>query len=186
MLYLVSGTSRSGKTMIAKKILKKRGIPYLSLDWIVMGFTNGMPQCGIHDKLFPDEIADRMRDFLEAMCESMLWTEVDHVIEGEAILPESARTLLDKNPEKVKAGFVGYADIEVEEKVREVKAYSVGKCDWLMNESQENIHRHIENMVEYSRKVREQCAKRNVNYFDTSTDFLKTVDRATQYLLKGM
>lgn len=33
MLYLVSGTSRSGKTMIAKEILKQTGIPYLSLDW---------------------------------------------------------------------------------------------------------------------------------------------------------
>ncbi len=183
MLYLVSGTSRSGKTMIAKKILQQKGIPYLSLDWIVMGFTKGMPQCGIHDKLFPDEIAVRMREFVEAMCESMIWTEVDHVVEGEAILPETARTLLDENAENVKACFLGYADIEVEEKVREAKAYNDGKRDWLIHESDEAIQRHIENMVEYSRQVRMQCAIHNVRYFDTSTDFMKTVDLATQYLL---
>jgi hypothetical protein len=171
--------------MIAKKILKQRGFPYLSLDWIVMGFTNGMPQCGIHDKLFPDEIAERVWSFLEAMCESMLWTGQDHVIEGEAILPESARALLDRHPEKVRACFLGYAHIEVAEKVREAKSYSAGNCDWLTNESAETIHRHIENMVEYSRRVKEQCAIHNVRYFDTSTDFMKTVDRATQYLLTG-
>ena len=148
-----------------------------------MGFTNGMPQCGIHDKLFPDEIAQRMREFFEAMCNSMLWTEVDHVIEGEAILPESARSLQDRNPGKVKACFLGYADIDVDEKVREVNAHGEPTGDWLMNESQEGIHRHIENMVGYSRKVRQQCANCNVSYFDTSSDFLKTLDQATQYLL---
>ena len=48
LLYLVSGTSRSGKTIIANNILKRKNIPFMSLDWLVMGFTNGMPQCGIH------------------------------------------------------------------------------------------------------------------------------------------
>ena len=33
MLYLFSGTSRSGKTIIAKKIATQKGIPFLSLDW---------------------------------------------------------------------------------------------------------------------------------------------------------
>ncbi len=183
MLYLLSGTSRSGKTMIAKKILKQSGIPYLSLDWIVMGFTNGMPQCGIHDKLFPDEIAEQLWKFLQAMCENMLWEGEDYVIEGEAILPELTRTLMDDNPKKVKACFLGYAHVTVAEKVKETKVFSVGKRDWLTNESDETIHRHIENMVQYSRKVKSQCAKHNVRYFDTSTNFISTIDRATQYLL---
>ncbi|MHC5182780.1 MAG: hypothetical protein ACYSPI_00655, partial [Planctomycetota bacterium] len=49
MLYLVSGTSRSGKTLIAEKLMEEKQIPYMSLDWLMMGFTNGMPQLGIHD-----------------------------------------------------------------------------------------------------------------------------------------
>ena len=169
--------------MIAKEIMKLKGIPYLSLDWIVMGFTNGMPQCGIHDKLFPNEIADQLWKFLEAMCENMLWTGEDYVIEGEAILPHSARSLLDSNSAKVKACFLGYADVTVEEKIKDTTAFSQGENDWLMNESDEAIHRHIENMVEYSRKIKSQCAKHSVRYFDTSTDFLPTLKRATEYLL---
>ena len=171
--------------MIAKRILAQTGVPYLSLDWLVMGFTNGMPECGIHDKLFPDEIAEKLWSFLEAMCESMLWTEVDQVIEGEAILPGSARTLLDKYPQRVRACFMGYAEIEVEEKIREARRYSEGQRDWLMNESEETIRRHIKDMVAYSRKVKAECAQHNVRYFDTSTDFMQQVDRATQYLLTG-
>jgi adenylate kinase family enzyme len=42
MLYLISGASRAGKTLIAKRISEQVGIPYLSLDWLIMGFTNGI------------------------------------------------------------------------------------------------------------------------------------------------
>ena len=183
MLYLISGTSRSGKTMIAKEILKRTGIPYLSLDWIVMGFTNGMPHCEIHDKLFPDEIAIRLRKFLEAMCDNMLWAGEDYVIEGEAILPETARCLLDSHSNSVKACYLGYADITVDDKVRETMEHSKGERDWLMNESTETIRQHIDNMVGYSRKIQEQCGQHSVPYFDTSKNFLPTLERATQYLL---
>ncbi len=57
MIYIISGASRSGKTLIAEKMVKQYGIPYVSLDWLVMGFTNGIPEYGIHDKLWPNEIS---------------------------------------------------------------------------------------------------------------------------------
>ena len=112
MLYLISGTSRSGKTLIAEKLLEQKQIPYMSLDWLMMGFTNGMPQLGIHDKLFPDEIAKRLWSFFKAMCESMLYLEIDYIIEGEAMLPELIQELLDIYPDKIKICFVGYTDID--------------------------------------------------------------------------
>jgi hypothetical protein len=68
MLYLIGGTSRSGKSIISRKLLTEKGIPYFPLDSVVMGFTNGMPELGIHDKLFPGEIARRTRKFVKALC----------------------------------------------------------------------------------------------------------------------
>jgi hypothetical protein len=184
MLYLISGTSRSGKTIIAKKILESKKIPYLSLDWLVMGFTNGLPQYGIHDKLFPNEIAEKFWTFLKAMCDNMLWEDLDYVIEGEAILPELISELLIKYPDKIKICFVGYTNIDVEEKVKSVKEFSIGMNDWLTNESNEYIHDHINNMVTYSRGIKVDCEKNNICYFDTSEDFIGTIDKAVEYLLE--
>ena len=150
MLYLVSGASRSGKTIIANTILKQRQIPYMSLDCLVMGFTNGIPEYGIHVKLFPDKIAEKIWSFLKAMCESMLWLDVDYVIEGEAILPELVRELLDDYPDKIKICFVGYTDIDIDEKLREIKTYSDDMGDWLLKEPDEHIYSHIKNMVTHS------------------------------------
>ena len=58
MLYIISGASRAGKTMVAKKLSVMKGISCFSLDWLVMGFSNGMKEQGIHHLLFPDEIAE--------------------------------------------------------------------------------------------------------------------------------
>ncbi len=161
MLYLISGSSRSGKTIMAKKILAEKGISYLSLDWLVMGFTNGIPEYGIHDKLFPDEIAERSWSFLKAMLESMIYVEVDCIIEGEAILPELIVELKEKYPDKLRICFVGYTDVTVDEKVKDIKEISCGKSDWLSDKSDEYIIDHVKNMIAHSIKIKKSCKENN-------------------------
>ncbi|MEH6550679.1 MAG: hypothetical protein V7744_11895 [Pseudomonadales bacterium] len=171
MLYILSGTSRSGKTIVAKGFLKKTGIPYMSVDSIMMGFTNGIPEYGIHDRLWPNEIAEKMWPFLKAMCENMIWQEVDFVLEGEAFLPHLVRELLDNHQDKVQVAFMGYANSDLEEKVNDVKAHSSGVGDWLINEPNDYIESHIKNMIDYSEMIKSECTKHAVPYFDTSKDF---------------
>lgn len=182
MLYLISGASRAGKTIIAKKISVQNGISYFSLDWLVMGFTNGLREYGIHDKLFPDEIAEKSWSFLKAMLESMIWSEVDYIIEGEAILPELIIELLKKHPNQLKICFVGYTDVNINEKVKNVKGFSDKKKDWLSDKSDAYIIDHVKNMVAHSIKIKKSCNENNIVYFDTSSNFLDTLKEAITYL----
>ena len=183
MLYLVSGTSRSGKTLIAKKLLADKQIPYLSLDWLMMGFNDGIPEYGIHHLLWPNEIAEKMGPFLLGMIDSMLVDGMDYVIEGEAMLPQLIADLIEKHPDKVKAVFVGYTEINVKDKVALVKKHSDGENDWLTNESDEYIRDHIENMIAYSKMIKNECEKHGLSYFDTSDDFLGAIEAATDFLV---
>ena len=163
------------KNFSCKNFLKKTGIPYMSVDAIMMGFTNGIPEYGIHDKLWPNEIAEKMWPFLLAMCESMLWTKVDFVLEGEAFLPGLARKMMNEHTDQIKVAFMGYADASAEQKVRAVTAFSSGVGDWLVNEPDDYIKSHITNMIGYSKMIKEECSKHNVPYFDTSTEFEGTI-----------
>src|SRR5210317_475296 len=113
MLYVVSGTSRSGKTLIAKNLLVDKQIPYLSLDWLMMGFNDGIPEYGIHHLLWPNEIAEKMWPFLLGMIDCMLVDGMNYVIEGEAMLPQLLADSVEKNPDKIRAVFVGYTKINV-------------------------------------------------------------------------
>ena len=183
MIYLISGTSRSGKTLVAKKIMQQYQIPYLSLDWLVMGFTKGIPEYGIHDKLWPNEIAEKFWDFLKAMLENMIWSETDYIIEGEAILPELISELLKKHRDSIKVCFVGYSNMDVKEKVKDVYSYSYGN-DWLTKESNDYVESHISNMIEYSKTIKKSCEKYGIKYFDTSKNFVQVLDDTIEYLLK--
>jgi hypothetical protein len=183
MLYLVSGTSRSGKTLIARKVLADKQIPYLSLDWLMMGFNDGIPEYGIHHLLWPNEIAEKIWPFLKGMIDNMLFDGMDYVIEGEAMLPELVANLIEKHPDKVRAVFVGYTEIDVNDKVALVKKYSDGENDWLTNESDEYIRDHVGNMIAYSKMIRKECDKHGLSYFDTSDDFLAAIDAAANSLV---
>ena len=182
MLYIISGASRAGKSIVAKRISKIKNIPYLSLDWIMMGFTNGVPEFGIHDKLFPDEIAEKMWRFLKAMMESMLYTETDCIIEGEALLPDLIKELLVNHPEDIRVCFLGFTDIDVNKKFKEIKSFSDAKNDWLIKESDDYIMDHIQNMIDYSKKIEKLCHGHGITYFDTSLNFNRALDEVLAYM----
>src|SRR5438067_1980290 len=117
MLYLIGGTSRSGKSLMTQKLLSEKGIPYLPLDSAVMGFTNGIPEYGVHDKLFPDEIAKRLWPFVKALCEDLIYVGKDYAVEGEALLPVNASELIARHTGQVKACFMGYCEIDKDQKL---------------------------------------------------------------------
>ena len=185
MLFLVSGTSRSGKTLVARKILADKQIPYLSLDWLVMGFNTGIPEYGIHHLLWPHEIAERMEPFLGGAIDCMLVDGMDYVIEGEAMRPRWVAELIDKHPDEIRAVFVGYTDIDVEDKVALVKEHAVGETDWLTSESDDYIRDHIGNMIAYSKTIKAECEQCGLSYFDTSDDFSGAIAAATEALVGG-
>lgn len=182
MLYVISGASRSGKTIIAKKLAARKGIPFLSLDWIMMGFTNGIPEYGIHDKLFPDEIAERLWGFLKAMFESMIYVKTDCVIEGEAILPELITELLKKYPTELKICFLGFTQVDVDQKSKEIKTFSREENDWLKDKPDEYITDHVKNMIAHSRNIKKSCKENNIRYLDTSDNFMDSLEDALNYL----
>ena len=185
MLFLVSGASRSGKTLIARKLLADKQIPYLSLDWLMMGFNNGIPEYGIHHLLWPNEIAERMWPFLRGMIDCMIVDGMDYVIEGEAMLPQLVADLAEKHPDEIRAVFVGYAEIDAEDKVELVKKYGTGENDWLTSQSDEYIRDHVANMIAYSNMIKGECEEHGLPYFDTSEDFPGAIDAATVVSLNG-
>ena len=182
MLFLVSGTSRSGKTLIARKILAEKQIPYLSLDWLMMGFNTGIPEYGIHHLLWPNEIAEKMEPFLRGVIDTMLVDGMDYVIEGEAMRPQWVAELVDKHPDEIRAVFMGYTEINVEDKVALVKEHTGGENDWLTSESDEYITDHIGNMIAYSKTIRTECENHGLSYFDTSEDFSAAIAAAINVL----
>ena len=149
----------------------------------MMGFNNGIPEYGIHHLLWPNEIAEKMEPFLRGVIDTMLVDGMDYVIEGEAMRPQWVAELVKKHPDDIRAVFLGYTDIDVEEKVALVKEHVNGENDWLTSESDDYIRDHIGNMIAYSKTIKTECEKYGLSYFDTSEDFPRAIKAATEALI---
>ncbi len=184
MLFIISGTSRSGKTLASKRILETYKIPYLSLDYLMMGFMNGVTEMGIHDKLWPQEIAQKMWRFLEPFFETIIYSGDDYLVEGEAILPEIIKPFIDKHKGSVKVCFIGYTDVILGDKVQDVIKYANKDKDWLVKLGKKEIISHISNMIEYSKELKSKTKQYDLKYFDTSHNFNQEIEQCITYLME--
>lgn len=181
MIYIISGVSRSGKSILAKRLAKERQISLLPVDSLMMGFMEAFPESGIHHELWPNEIAKKIWHFVETMIDYMILNGMDYIFEGEAFLPEDIHNLQMKYPNLIKACFMGYKDMDVKDKVAMVKGYPSHANDWLVTKEEAYIIDHIGNMVDYSRFIYQECTEHNIQYFEVGMEFNPSLNRIMDF-----
>ena len=80
MIYLIAGTSHTGKTVLAQRLLEEKHWPYLSLDHLKMGLIRSENTCLT---VFDDE---KLTDYLWPIAREMAKTAIENhqnlIIEG--------------------------------------------------------------------------------------------------------
>lgn len=79
MIYLISGTSHTGKTVLAQRLLEEHHIPYLSLDHLKMGLIRS----GNTDLTVFDD--DKLTDYLWPIAREMVKTAIEN---GQSLIVE--------------------------------------------------------------------------------------------------
>ena len=80
MITLITGTSHTGKTALAQRLLEKHGWPYLSLDHLKMGLIrSGYTHLTVEDD---DELTALMWPIVREMIKTAIENEQHMVIEG--------------------------------------------------------------------------------------------------------
>jgi hypothetical protein len=184
MLYIVGGASRSGKSTIARHILNQEKIAYCSLDYVLAGVANGIPDYGLDSDDHSIHTAEKLWPVVKEMFVSILETGIDYLFEGDSILPYQVDELKQEYGQEVKACFVGYAKISPEDKFTEIKDAGDTPNDWINNVSDERIRDLVETMIKFSQYLQEECEKFGIRYFDQAEYPDGTVDPAVTYLTK--
>lgn len=181
MIRIIGGAARTGKSLLSRRLLLETQQPYLSLDVLKMGLVNGVPEYGVDPEASSSEVAEKLWPLVRAMCVNMIETGDTYIVEGE-ILPAHADELAQQYPGEIRACFLGYADIAPEQKLREIREFGGHPNDWIAGCSEEYVLDFVRDSIALSRALRDECAQRNLPYFDTSVAFLETLDRAAEYL----
>lgn len=181
MIYILGGASRSGKTILSRKAVSEKGIPYFPLDALFGGLANGAPQLGVAYEQSFIERAEKMWPVAKPLLGFFFHEEKDFLIEGDSILPSQVYQLVGEG-NKIRACFVGYAQLSKEEKLALVRTYHQGESDWTKGISDEEMLKLIQEMIEFSKYLKEECEKYGIQYFDVSHDFEKSREKAFAYL----
>ena len=94
MIYLISGTTHTGKTVLAQRLLEEKHWPYLSLDHLKMGLIrSGTTNLTVFDD-------DKLTDYLWPIAREMVKTAIENnqnlIIEG-CYIPHSWAEDFDEN-----------------------------------------------------------------------------------------
>jgi hypothetical protein len=183
MLYLVGGASRAGKSKLARRLLLERQLPYLSLDILLMGLANGVPSFGHNPNESTILRGEQMWPLVRAMAVNVVETHVDYVIEGDILLPHHLGEFTQAYGTEVRACFLGYTDILLEQKLYDIRNKGGEANDWLQEAPDVYVRDIIERNIVFSIYLRKACAHHELHYFDTSDGFDKALDAAFSYLI---
>ena len=181
MLIYVGGAARTGKGILARRLLHEHRMSFLSLDVLKMGLTRGVPEYNINPDAGGIVVGERLWPLVREMSFNLMGEGVDYVVEGE-ILPKHVAAFQREYPAHIKACFLGYTSITPEQKLQEIRAHAGLPNDWSSDYADAELLNVIREMIVFSQYLKDECAVHNLRYFDTSQDFEQTLDAVIAYI----
>jgi hypothetical protein len=181
MLLFIGGAARTGKGILVRRLLAEMQLPYLSIDVLKMGLARGVPEFGIDPDAGGMVVAEKLWPLVREMSASLLREGVDYGFEGE-LSPQHVAALQHEYPSQIKACFLGYATITPAQKLHEIRTHAGRPNDWPSAYADSDLLNIITREIAFSQYLMDACARNTMRYFDTSHDFVQTLDQVVAYL----
>jgi len=185
VLYLIGGPSRSGKTLLARQLLRERGLPCFSTDYLTSGLEAGAPALGVRHDLQSRLRGERVWPVLAGVLRNIAEVEPGYVVEGDVLLPGLVAPLATEYGGAVRVCFLGFARAAVEAKCASIRSFPGPVNDWVAGMDEGGLVALVEEMAEFSRFLETECRGPGLRYFDGSADFAAALQEAKAYLLDG-
>lgn len=181
MLLFIGGAARTGKGILVRRLLAERRVSFFSLDVLKMGLTRGVPEYAIDPDAGGLVVGERLWPLVREMSFNLMGEGVDYAVEGE-LLPKHVAALQQAYPTQIRSCFLGYTTITPEQKLYDIRTYAGHPNDWPSDYSDTDLLDIIAGMIEFSRYLKAECAAYHLPYFDTSDQFMATLDNVFAYL----
>ena len=181
MLLFIGGAARTGKGILVRRLLAEMHLPYLSLDVLKMGLARGVPEFAIDPDAGGMYVAERLWPLVREMSRSLLEERVDYVIEGE-IVPRHVSALRHAHPSQINACFLGYSTIAPAQKLHEIRSHAGHPNDWPQSYADADLLTIISREIGFSQYLQAECARYHFRYFDTSHQFMQTLDEVVAFV----
>lgn len=167
---VIAGTALAGKTSLSIE-LKEKGYVHYKMDSIKRAICNIYNDNGDW-KSFSPKMLEIINRIIEENKTDTVYNREYYVIDTCHLLPVDAKEIKDK----VNIIFIGYSNISIEDKIKEVRE-SDKPNRWTYSLSDKELYEMLKENIEFSKYLKQECAKYNILYFDTSE-----MDKIKEYL----
>ncbi|QMS84821.1 hypothetical protein [Candidatus Xianfuyuplasma coldseepsis] len=167
MIYILTGTAKSGKTVISNWIHERYNISVLSTDHIMMmlHYSNEKPALDIDAS--DRSVSKVMEPYLYGLIKSMIDNDEDVLIEGVHFNPEFSHRLLEDFRNHVQIVYLGYMDVSTQDKVVELFRYKNQLHNpWIFNHLDQPIEEIVEYLIRESHRIYKECQEYDLTYLD--------------------
>lgn len=114
---------------------------------------------------------------------AMVENKIDYIIEGVQLIPSHVSQFEQYYLGNVKTCFIGIAEINIENNIDKMKFHSsMIENDGLRNLDHFQIKSELERIKTDSIRIKEECQKYNLQYFESSLNFNETIETIIAYL----
>lgn len=167
MIYILSGTAKSGKTTIAKEFTKRYLIPYFSTDYIMMMLHRGNPNLKIDTEAKDSIVAAQIEPYVYGMIKTMIENKVTYLIEGVHFNPDFVSKLKKEYPRDITALYLGFKDTSVSLKLRELNKYKDRlENSWFSSFSNEKMIELVKYLIQESKHTFDLCKSLALPYLE--------------------
>lgn len=176
-MYLIGGSPRTGKTLLAKRLAKRLGIGWLSLDTVRFVLRDLVPEVTQLDNFGkpPGPWADLFYPYVRDAVLSSAYVAEDYIIEGVDFMPRHVRNLSAETP--VTACFLGLSTVDMST----IDAHA-GRMDYQKHLDQAVRDGYPAWIVRWTEEVRRECAETGIPFFDLAGDYEAQAGRALDTL----
>lgn len=184
MLYILSGIAKSGKSLVAKELIRRFHLPLTQTDHIMMMLYRGNPQLNIHIDASDSTVARELEPYIRGLFQTIIENKKDYLVEGVHLLTSYAHELLENYPNDVRILYLGYANQNPIAKGRELKEHAhLMENPWYMSFPEKDFHQLMEYMVNESKRIKKECAELHIPYLEIH-DITKQMDEIIQTLMR--
>lgn len=177
---IIAGAPRSGKTTISRELTAFGGYVHYRLDSI---------KRAVFDIFCPEKkdwhFASKMTvKIIEKLVDDNNQESVRKeffIFDTPHLYPEDIAHLSKDNYLIV---FIGYTNIDVDEKVDNILKYDSGTC-WTHKLERNKLRSLVEGNIAFSKEIKSQCEKYSIPYFDVSDNSPCVLNEVKHFIRKN-
>lgn len=167
LIYVIAGLAKSGKSLVASRILKTRQMHVISTDWIMMMLYHGNPDLKIDIHKSDMTVSRQLEPYIEGLFAALVQSQKDILIEGVHIQPALMSKLMERYPSRIKCVFLGYKDIDPVLKASQLKAHAPQIDNpWYLSMDDAGLLKLTQYLTKESQKLYESCLIYGQNYIE--------------------